>query len=233
MADIEPEIQRAIELSEEGDVDTAMRMLTNILSNAPQNTQAHFERGMLHLSNNDLDGAIGDFQACLAVDSDYPGARHWLGRSYVLAGDNGRAAKEYEAGLRTDISRRNPDISPQQWADCSYAYENAGDEYNARRILSEYFGKYARRANVHKDLETAPMRQYANLLLELHEIPEAMRYASLAYKSRCRKPMDVFVYAKVAESSGDLALARRLCAEATELNDQMPGLQELHDRLNK
>jgi tetratricopeptide (TPR) repeat protein len=232
MNDVAQLIEHAFELSDAGDVDAAIDAWTDVLSLDPRNAQARFERGMLHLSNDALEAAIDDFLACLAVDSVFPGARDWLARAYQSAGHHDRAAREFETALRADAAASNPAISPQQWADCANAYENAGDPHHARRILSEYFEKYARRANIHRDLETAPLRQYASLLLEADEIPEAIQYASLAYNSRHRKPMDVLVYAQAAERSGELPLARRLCAEAMKLNDQMPGLQELSARLN-
>jgi hypothetical protein len=73
----------------------------------------------------------------------------------------------------------------------------------------------------------------ARLLTQAGDANRACEFAHRAYSSKHHCPMDLLVYALMLEASGDLANARRVCAEAMKANDQMPGLKELKGRLSE
>ena len=64
-------------------------------------------------------------------------------------------------------------------------------------------------------------------------LKQRLRYARQAYASEHQVPTDVLLLGLALEASGDLDGARAACAEAMTINDQMPGVRELHQRLQR
>jgi tetratricopeptide (TPR) repeat protein len=123
-------------------------------------------------------------------------------------------------------------VSPQKWADCADAFIKAGNHQKARDLLEDYFKNYASRVTSYAHFETAPMRMLAKLLIQSGDSDRACEFAQQAYSSKHQSPADVLAYALALEASGNLPRARELCAEAMGINDQMPGVKELHERLS-
>jgi hypothetical protein len=72
----------------------------------------------------------------------------------------------------------------------------------------------------------------AKLLIQSGDSGRACEFAQRAYSSKHQSPADVLCYALALEASGNLPRAREVCVEAMEINDQMPGVRELHERLS-
>jgi len=77
------------------------------------------------------------------------------------------------------------------------------------------------------------MRLLAKLLSDSGNVIEAVEYASRAYSSTHKVPVDVLTYALSLESASRFEEARVVCDEALSINDQMAGLRELQLRLSQ
>ena len=226
-------VHRAIDLSDAGDYAGAMNLLTRAIAIDANNAQAFFERGMVYMNLDQDADAIPNFDRALAIDSEFPGARDWRSRALESLGDHQNAAEDRLGDLqsRPDGPYEGMGVSPQQWADCAEALANAGNHQKASEVLEDYFGDHAKKVTSYARFETAPMRIFAKLLIQSGDTERATEFARKAYSSNHQCPADVLVYALALESSGNLDAARRVCAEAMEINDQMAGVKELHARL--
>jgi tetratricopeptide (TPR) repeat protein len=226
-------VHRAIDLSDAEDYRGAVNLLTQAISADSNNAQTYFERGMALLNFDQNVDAIADFDRALTIDPEFPGARDWRARTLASLGDHQRAADD-----RLKALRANPDgpyqgmgVIPQDWADCAESFLNAGNHNKARELLEEYFASHAKKVKSYAHFETAPMRMLAKLLIQSGDSDRACEFGKYAYSSKHQCPADVLVYALALEASGNLADARKVCAEAMEINDQVPGVKELHERL--
>lgn len=228
-------IHKAIRQSDAGDYSAAADLLTKAIELAPTNTQAHFERGVARMNLNCEADAIADFSKALDIDPEFRGALDWRSRLYAQLGDFESAARDSELDLqhRPDGPHVGMGVSPQKWADCATYYVEAKNHARARELLQSYFDDYAANVSSYVNQETAPMRLMSKVLLEAGETESALDYARRAYSSDHNVPADVLAFAIALEATGDAPGARKACAEAMAINDQMPGVQELHRRLGE
>lgn len=233
MADATKLVHRAIDLSDAEDYAGAVNLLTRAVTVDPSNAQAYFERGMALLNLDRETDAVADFDRALAIDPDFPGARDWRARAAESLGNFQGAAEDRLKGLRGRPDGPHPGmgVSPQSWADCATAFINSGNHSKAKELLEEFFREHTSKVTSYACYETAPMRLLAKLLIQAGDFVRAREFAHRAYNSKHHCPMDVLIYALALEASGDPANARRLCAEAMKINDQMPGVKELYERL--
>ena len=125
------------------------------------------------------------------------------------------------------------------WPDCAESFAKArGNSLRAKEVLEDYFAKITpERSASYSAYETAPMRMLAGLLKlqsgDFRSLPVIL--PARAYGSKHKCPMDVMVCdAQAPEASGDIVeCPADLRTEAMKLNDQMPGLKELNERLSK
>lgn len=225
-------IHKAIDLSDGGDHSKAIAMLTKAISIDPLSEQAFFERGMANLELNNNADAIADFDRALEINPEYSGAGDWRARTLSSLGKCEEAAEDQLKNLRD-----NPDgkhgmgVSPQSWADCANSYISAGIHNKAKELLEEYFSDYSGNLEAYTIYETAPMRILSELLIQSGEFERAVEFAKRAYNSKHQVPADVLTYALSLEASGDIDNAKKIFEEAMKINDQMPGIKELSQRL--
>jgi tetratricopeptide (TPR) repeat protein len=226
-------VHRAIDLSDAEDYPAALKLLTRAIAVDATNAQAYFERGMVRLNLRQDAEAVADFDRALELDGDFPGARDWRARTLASLGDHQRAAEDRLRELRAhpDGPYQGMGVIPQDWADCAEAFVDAGQPDVARELLEEYFDGPVHKVTSYARFETAPMRMLAKLLIQSGDSARASELAQRAYASQHQCPKDVLVYAEALEASGALDDARRICAEALAINDQMPGVRELGERL--
>src|SRR5262249_24713783 len=220
-------IHPPVDLSDKERSTDAISLLTAAISIDPRMPQAYFERGMAYLNLDQDAAAAADFDRALHLDPNYPGARNWRSRAAGSLGDLRRAAEERLKDLRAhpEGPYQGLGVSPQRWADCARALMNAGEHEAARKLLEEYFTTYAQKVTDYAMDETAPMRLLAKLLSDSGNVVEAVEYASRAYSSMHKVPIDVLTYALSLESASRFEEARVVCDEALRINDQMPGLR--------
>ncbi|MDV3350159.1 tetratricopeptide repeat protein [Leptothoe sp. LEGE 181152] len=228
-------VHRAIDLSDAEDYTGSLNLLTRAITVDPNNAQAYFERGMVLLNLDQDANAIPDFDRALAIDSEFPGARDWRARARQSLGDHQSAAEDRLKELQSHPNgpHEGMGVSPQKWADCAEAFINAGNHQKARELLEDYFDNYSIKVTSYARFETAPMRMLAKLLIQSGDFERGCEFAQQAYSSDHQCPMDVLIYALVLESSGDSVAARRVFDEANQINDQMPGVKDLHERLTE
>src|SRR5687768_45478 len=138
MADAERLIHQAIDCTDDGDYEGAVKLLTQAVKADPTNPQAYHERAMALANLNRDREAIADFERALELDPVCPGAREWLARTLRGLGEHGRSAEEWLRHLRDE-----PDgppgmgVCPQSWADCAEQFALAGDPARATELLEE------------------------------------------------------------------------------------------------
>ena len=227
-------VHRAIDLSDAEDFTAALNLLTRAITVDPTNAQAYFERGMVLLNLDQDANAVADFDRALAIDHEFPGARDWRSKALASLGDHQSASEDLLKDLQShpDGPYQGMGVSPQKWTDCADAFIKAGSHQKARELLEDYFNNYASRVTSYAHFETAPMRMLAKLLIQSGDSGRACEFAQQAYSSKHQAPADVLCYALALEASGKLPRAQEVCAEAMEINDQMPGVRELHERLS-
>ena len=226
-------IQQAIDRSDEEDYEGAIALLQQAIRLDPGHAQAYFERGMAYLNLDRDASAAADFDRALAIDPDFPGALDWRARAAASLGDFQRAAQDRLAALRSRPDGPHPGmgVNPQQWADCADAFICAGEPAQALNLLEEYFKQHEHQVSAYAPYETAPMRVLARLWIDAGAFDSALTLAHKAYLSPHQKPADVLVYALALEADGQLEHARQIGEEALAINDQMPGVRALVDRL--
>jgi tetratricopeptide (TPR) repeat protein len=66
----------------------------------PQNADAHYQLGLIHLKRRNIDAARRYFENALKIDGTDPEYHYCLGQACELAGDWGKALEQYEATYR-------------------------------------------------------------------------------------------------------------------------------------
>ena len=225
-------IHEAIDCSGDEGYSKAINLLTKAISIQPNNEQAYFERGMAYLELDKDTDAIADFDRALNINPEYSGARDWRAVALKALGQFGAAAEDQYKNLRY-----NPDgeygmgVNPQSWADCADSFVSSGNHTKARELLSEYFSVHSTKVEKYASYETAPMRALSKLLVQSGEFESAVEFGKKAYNSKHKRPADILVYALALEAYGALEDAKKIAEEAMNINDQMSGVKELHQRL--
>jgi tetratricopeptide (TPR) repeat protein len=135
-------IHEAIDCSDGGNYEAAVRVLTRAMNADPSNPQAYFEQAMALANLNRNDEEVTELNRALELDPLFPGAREWLARALASLGEHRRAADEWLHYLRD-----NPDgppgmgVSPQCWADWAEEFAKAGDSAPASGLLEEYLAR--------------------------------------------------------------------------------------------
>lgn len=228
-------VQAAIDLSDAGDYDGARELSTRAAEADPDDAQAYFERGMVFMNLDREADAVADFSRVLEIDPEYPGALDWRRRALASLGEFRRAAEDCLRDLEDNPEgpHKGLGVNPQRWADCAENLAKAGESARAEALLETYFASHADKVTMYATYETAPMRLLAKLKLESGDGKAALAYARQAHSSEHQVPTDVVLLALALEASGDVDGARAACAEAMAINDQMPGVRALHQRLRR
>jgi predicted Zn-dependent protease len=184
-------IHKAIDRSDDGDYEGAVKLLTRAIKADAANPQAYHERAMA-LANLDRDGdAVADFEQALALDPVFPGAREWLARTLAGMGEHRRAGEEWLRYLRDNPGGPpGMGVSPQSWADCAREFALADDPARAVELLEEYLDRHAARVTAYACYETAPLRLLAELLERAGDAARAAELRERAQASPHRVPAD-------------------------------------------
>jgi tetratricopeptide (TPR) repeat protein len=184
-------IYQAIDHSDDGDYEGALKLLARAIKVDSTNPQAYHERAMTLVNLNRNHEAVGDFERALTLSPVFPGARMWLAQTLAVLGEHRRAAVEWLRYLRD-----NPDgppsmgVCPQSWADCAEQFDLAGDPKRAVELLEEYLARHATRVTAYACYETAPLRLLARLLSEAGDVTRATELREWALASPNRVPAD-------------------------------------------
>lgn len=185
-------VYKAIDRSDDGDYEGALKLLARAIKANPTNPQAYHERAMVLLNLNRDREALVDFDRALELDPAFPGARSWRARTLAQLGEHRRAAEDWLRELRDhpDGPHAGMGVCPQTWADCAAEFALAGDPAKAIELLEEYLARHAPRVTVYACYETAPFRLLARLLSEAGDRERATELRERARASPHRVPAD-------------------------------------------
>jgi Flp pilus assembly protein TadD len=96
-------------------LDEAAQACADGLNLQPDNTELLRRRGYVHLRQNDLDGALTDFEAALSQDPDNSFTLYGRGVVRIRKGD--RAAGEADIAQAQRIDQRVDRQAPWLWLD--------------------------------------------------------------------------------------------------------------------
>jgi tetratricopeptide (TPR) repeat protein len=209
----EDEFFQALKLADARKYAKAIEAYTALIEKHPDYDRAYNERAMARINLDQDEEAVADFRRCLAINPDYPGARDWLARTLFMLKRFAEAAEEKREELR-----RSPEpypgmgICPQSWAECADYYRAAGDDEAALAVLDDYFRDYADKVTDYARYTTAPMRRYAELMLDQGEPEPAVRVMRQAFAHPARCPTDGLVWLRALVAAKRYDEARRVSA---------------------
>jgi predicted Zn-dependent protease len=185
-------IYKAVDCSDGGDYDGAVKLLTRAINADPTNPQAYHERAMALLNLNRDREALADFGKALELNPRFPGARSWRARTLAGLGDHHGAAEDWLQELRDRPNgpHEGMGVCPQNWADCAEQFALAGDSPRAIVLLEEYLARYAAHVTKYACYETAPLRLLARLLEQAGDAERAAELRARARASPHRVPAD-------------------------------------------
>src|SRR4051794_17814688 len=111
-------IHKAIDRSDDGDYEGALKLLARAIKADPGNAQAYHERAMTLLNLGRDREALSDFDRALELDPKFPGARAWRARTLSGLGEHRRAAEDWLRELREHPNGpyETMGVCPQTWA---------------------------------------------------------------------------------------------------------------------
>jgi tetratricopeptide (TPR) repeat protein len=202
-----------MKLADRGNYAKAMEAYTVVIEKYPDYDRPYNERAMTRLNVNQKEEAVADFRRCLTLNPDYPSARDWLARTLFQLKRFTEAAEEKREELR-----RRPEphagmgICPQSWAECADYYRAAGNDRAALALLEDYFRDYADKVTKYECYTTAPMRRYAELMLDRGEPESAVQVMREAFTHPARCPMDGLVWLRALVAAKRYDEARHVSA---------------------
>jgi predicted Zn-dependent protease len=185
-------IHKAIDRSDRGDYEGAVKLLTRAIKADQSNPQAYHERAMTLLNLNRDREALADFSKALELNPRFPGARDWRARTLAGLDDHRGAAEDWLQELRDRPNgpHEGMGVCPQTWADCAEQFALAGDPQRAIELLEEYLARYAAYVTRYACYETAPLRLLARLLDQTGDPERAADLRARARASPHRVPAD-------------------------------------------
>jgi Tfp pilus assembly protein PilF len=185
-------IRKAIDCSDDGDYEGALKLLARAIEADPAKPQAYKERAMALLNLGRSREALSDFDRALELDPQFPGARAWRARTLRDLGEHRRAAEDWLRELRDHPNGpyETMGVCPQTWADCAEEFARAGDPARAVKLLEEYLVQHASRVTAYACYETAPLRLLARLLADRGDRERAEELRARARASPHRVPAD-------------------------------------------
>jgi tetratricopeptide (TPR) repeat protein len=212
-------LDAAIDLSNDGEWETALQEFDRLVKAYPGEMQAWFERAMVLLNLDRDQDAIADLENVLKHDPGYPGARAWHARAQA-ANDKPMLAAETKLA---DLQAHAPEhwsANGQAWADCADYFLKAGAPELALSALDIYFDRYEGKQKGYERYLSAPYRLRAKVLLLLGRSQEALAAAERACADPHSVPADRFIRIRALAAIGE---KDRAVAEMQQLRPQFEG----------
>jgi tetratricopeptide (TPR) repeat protein len=141
-----------------------------VLTLNPQDADAHYQLGLLHLNRGETVTALRHFQDAVGIDPKDPAYRYWLGRCHETRGDWAQAQESYEAVYSANPQFGHGDIVRE----VGKAYLHSGNVEKAMEFFrfflqarsSDPEGRYWFAVALGKAGNTAQMRSELRTLME-------------------------------------------------------------------
>ncbi|MBS4048802.1 MAG: tetratricopeptide repeat protein [Alphaproteobacteria bacterium] len=93
-------VATAVALANQGQLDTAQKMLQDVLKRAPNHPEAWFRLGQIHNTRGDIKQAIAAFKRTVGILPQAPEGHVHLGNAYLRHGRLSQALQAYRDGLK-------------------------------------------------------------------------------------------------------------------------------------
>ncbi len=93
-------VATAVALANQGQLDTAQKMLQDVLKRAPNHPEAWYRLGQIHNSRNEVKQAIAAFKRTVGILPQAPEGHVHLGNAYLRHGRISQAMQAYRDGLK-------------------------------------------------------------------------------------------------------------------------------------
>ncbi len=117
--------------------DRLFKQRLNSLTLNPQDADAHYQLGLLHLKRRNLVAAHKHFEDALRIDSTDPDYHYSLGRAHEIAGEWGKALEHYEETYRINPEYALGDI----FREVGKAYLHTGNFEKGIEFLKYFLSK--------------------------------------------------------------------------------------------
>jgi tetratricopeptide (TPR) repeat protein len=197
------ELDAAIDLSDDGEWEAALKAFDRLVTAHPGEMQPRFERAMVLLNlNRDLE-AIAELEHVLKHAPDYPGAKDWYARA---PRDQGKSMLAAEIKLEEllALAPEHWSANGQTWAECARYFLEAGAPERALAALDVYFARYEGKQQGYESYAPAPYRLRAETLLALGRPQEALAAAERACADPHSVPADKFVRIRALAGVGEI-----------------------------
>jgi tetratricopeptide (TPR) repeat protein len=109
----------------------------HVLTLNPQDADAHYQLGLIHLKRRNLDAAKRYFENALKIEPADPDYHYYLGQTYELQGEWHLALEQHEETYRLNPEYGLGDI----FREVGKAYLHAGNAEKAREFLNYFLAK--------------------------------------------------------------------------------------------
>ena len=219
------DINRAIDLSNNGHWQEALELLNRLKSETPNDEQVRFERAMVHLNLDHTQLAIDDLEFVLSQDPDFPGVQNWLA---IAKSDLGKYLEAGELKF-SELQGYEPThwaANGQAWSDCAKYFLKASNPERALEVLDHYFEKYEAKQVGYEKYLPAPYNYKSKALLALGRADEALAAADAAIRLPHSTPSDKFMRVIALANIGETETAR---AELSKLEKIYKGTAPYND----
>lgn len=150
--------------------ERAFQQHLHALTSNPQDADAHYQLGLIHLKRRNLDTAQHYFENALKIDRDDPDCHYWLGRAREMKGEWAQALGQYE-----ETYRLNPEYSLGDiFREVGKGYLHTGQVEKAAEFLTYFLknrgsdpeGRYWLAVALQKTGDTGQMLAQLKIILE-------------------------------------------------------------------
>jgi len=223
------DINRAIDLSNNGDWKQALELLNRLALEIPDNQQVRFERAMVHLNLDNTLLAIDDLELVQIQNPSFPGVQNWLA---IAKSDLGKFLEAGEIKF-SELQGYEPthwSANGQAWSDCAKYFLKASNPERALEVLDLYFDKYEAKQVGYEKYLPAPYNYKSKALLALSRPDEALVAADAAIELRHSTPSDKFMRVIALANIGNTEIA---LSEFYELEKTYKGTAPYFDAIEE
>lgn len=204
---LETELHRAIDLSDTGKWDDAVKILNRLSDQNPEELQVRFERAIVYLNLDNTKPALKDLEFVYKRNPHYPGVQNWLA---ITKSDLGLYAEAGELKF-SELKSYDPShwgANGQAWANCAGYFLKASNPERALEVLAVYFKNYEGMQEGYEKYMPSPYNAKARALLALERPDEALQATDKAIALPGSTPADLFLRVQALAYLGETEMAQ-------------------------